>query len=580
MSNRARLVQNICGGVSKSAIAKIGLGYSLNCYPEVQNSESSCTIAMRTVSGQAEFCKVDGRCRGLYRVSRGLNNKPALYGVFGSTLYIFYTNGDAVKIADLDSNNGEVHMCETGGYGSAWPHLIMVDGTSVYAVNTGLSIGDQAADFKRIALPFRVNSKTEKIKPTHCAYLYGYLVVNDAGTDAFYTSYQYPFEIEDTEPPEFYEKRRDFIFWWNSLSEERQSDYKSGSIHDSYWDEYKEFIEGTADDTPEKNDIFRIYTIQFALYGFVTYSEWSPDNTTALISNGSKLYTFGDRSWQVFSYNDDADNPFSSPDNAAGQVGIKAPNSLAGIGRTVIWLGSSDVGENGVFMLEDTKLTRVSTNDIERELKEMKNPENAYSSIWQEHQHLFYSLTFEDSNKTFVYDVSEDSWHCRASYDPSSRLMFWRYNHLTFAYGKIFCAAFGALCTLDDNKFDEHDGRCILKLRRGAVLTSDAMPFFIDELKLIANQGQHSFQDQNKLKWDHFKDFNPRVSFRYSWDGSTFSDYEDAYLGKVGEYYYDTSIFGLGFGTFFTLEISTTENIPLAIENVLISWSPTSMMRY
>jgi hypothetical protein len=112
-------------------------------------------------------------------------------------------------------------------------------------------------------------------------------------------------------------------------------------------------------------------------------------------------------------------------------------------------------------------------------------------------------------------------------------------------------------------------------MRRGAVLVSNDQPFFIDELKLIANQGQHSFNDQ----YDNME-LNPRVSFRYSWDGSTWSDYEDAYLGKIGQYEYDTSLFGLGFGSFFTIEISTTENIPFSIQNVLINWTPTPMMRY
>lgn len=88
-------------------------------------------------------------------------------------------------------------MCETGGYGSAHPHLIITDGSHVYAVNTGLPLADQAKEFAEhgnIQLPLRVNSTTDFIKPTHCAYLFGYLIVNDAGTDAFYTSYQYPFE--------------------------------------------------------------------------------------------------------------------------------------------------------------------------------------------------------------------------------------------------------------------------------------------------------------------------------------------------------------------------------------------------
>ena len=571
----AKIISNICGGITKSNVAKIGLGESINMYPEIQQNDSSCQIAMRTICGMVKSLDIQGNCRGIYRVSRGYDNKPVLYTVYDQTLYLIDENHTIEEIGTIESVGTECHMCETGGYGSAHPHLIITDGTNVYAVNTGLSIGDQQLDLKKLELPLRVNSKTQYIRPTHCAYLYGYLIVNDAGTDAFYTSYQYPFETEDSQTPQFYEERKNFINWWITLPDNIKQEYIAGTRQDLQYKRYEKFIKGTADDTPEKDDVFQVWTVQYARYGFITYSEWCPDNTIALISNGSKLYTFGERSWQVFSYNDDKNNPFSSPDNAAGNIGIKAPDSLAILSTTAIFLGSSDVGENGIFMISDTNLKRISTQDIERELSQIKNPQNAYSSIWQEHQHVFYSITFEDSQKTFVYDVSENAWHYRSSYDEVNHLTFWRYNHATFAYGKIFFGTKNALVYMDENKYTEHDGRCMLKLRRGAVLTSNDQPFYIDEMKLIANQGQHSFNDQ----YDNME-LNPRVSFRYSWDGATWSDYEDAYLGKIGMYEYDTSLFGLGFGSFFTIEISTTENIPFSIQNVLINWTPTSMMRY
>ena len=425
MANQARLIENIAGTISKSNLAKVGLGESVNMFVEQQQNadEKSTAILMRTVMGEVKAVDISGRCRGMYRVSRGYDNRPVLYAVYDHTLYLINQDHTYNAIANISSTGTECHMCETGGYGSAHPHLIIVDGTSVYAVNTGLSVGDQQMDFKSIKLPARVNSNNS-INPTHCAYLYGYLIVNDAGTDAFYTSYQYPFEIEDTQDPSFYTDRENFVTWWMSLDDATKLAYKNGEIHDAYYDQWKAFIDGTADDTPEKYDVFRVDTVEFAKYGFITYSEWCPDNTIALCSNGSKLYTFGERSWQVFSYNDDQNNPFTSPDNAAGNIGIKAPNSLAMLGNTVLWLGSSDIGDNGVFMISDTAIKRISTQDIEREITQIVNPENAYSQIWQEHQHVFYSITFEDSKKTFVYDVSEDAWHYRASYDKYNRLTF------------------------------------------------------------------------------------------------------------------------------------------------------------
>lgn len=530
MASQVKLIQNIAGGLSRSQLVKVGLGDSLNMFPEMQSqNEHSCAVLVRSVCGERGFSgRLDGECRGLYRVSRGVDGNPALYGVFGNVLYLFQEDGTAEVIQRIDTSGTECRMVETGGYGNANPHLVIVDGTNCYAVPTTVPVATQRHDFRTIALPERVTSSDELIKPTHCAYLYGYLIVNDEGSDAFYTSIQYPGE---------------------TLDSNNNVDY----------------------------DWFRLAST--ANKGFITYSEWCPDNTTALISNGSRLLTLGPRSWQLFSYNNDKLMPFTSPDNAAGNIGIKAPNSLAMLGHTALWLGASDIGENGVFCITGDEIKRVSTSDLEREFAMMQHPENAYASIWQEHRHTFYSLTFEDSKMTYVYDIGEGAWHRRASYDDKNNLTFWRYNHATFAYNRTMVASGSDLCYMDENEFQEHDGRPILKMRRGCVLTNDDKPFYIDSLEIVGNQGQHTVNLFELLRGemapnDQAEGVNPRVSIRYSWDGATFSDYEDYFLGKQGEYEWNTVVWQCGLGKYFTLEISTTEKIPFCIQNLKVEYSP------
>lgn len=522
MASRCLLVQNIAGSVSRSNIAKVGLSDALNMYAETQNpNEHSTQLLMRSASGEKLFVTsaLDGACRGMYRVSRGIDGNPALYCVFGQKLYLVDYDADIHEIATLDTVGSEVRMVETGGYQSAHPHLVLVDGTNCYAVDCTVPVATQRTDFRTIALPVRPTDKLTNIKPTHVVYCYNYLAINDEGSDAYYLSYQYPFEVT------------------------------------------------TADDEIDY-DIFRLASTENI--GFITYSEWCPDNTTCLVCTGSKMYTLGPRSWQAWSFNDDVAFPFSSPDNAAGGIGIKAPNSAAVLGSSVLFLGASDIGENGVFMLQDTKITRISTGDLEREISNVVNPENAYGQIWQEHRHAFYALTFEDSKVTYVYDITEGVWHRRGSYDNTNNLTFWRYNHATFAYNRTMVAGENYLCCMDENCYEEHDGRRILKMRRGAVLTSNDQPFYIDSAELITNNGQHSFNN------DTSEDFNPRVSIRYSWDGSTWSDYEDYYLGLIGNYEWSTTVWQLGLGRYFTLEISTTEKIPFTIQNLKIGWQQCS----
>ena len=102
MANRCLLVQNIAGALSRSNIVKVGLGDSLNMYPETQSpTEHSTSLLMRSIDGAHVFTDgLEGKCRGLYRVSRSYWNTPVLYGVFGHGLYLFEPDGTVHRIAD------------------------------------------------------------------------------------------------------------------------------------------------------------------------------------------------------------------------------------------------------------------------------------------------------------------------------------------------------------------------------------------------------------------------------------------------------------------------------------------------
>lgn len=115
MANSVKLVQNIAGGISKSNLVKVGLGESINCYPEIQDiNEHSCQILNRTVEGQVQAALIPGKCRGMYRVSRGYDNRPVLYAVYDDTLYLIHEDNSWNTIGTIPSIGTECHMVETG----------------------------------------------------------------------------------------------------------------------------------------------------------------------------------------------------------------------------------------------------------------------------------------------------------------------------------------------------------------------------------------------------------------------------------------------------------------------------------
>lgn len=511
-----QFITNFVGFSTASDLAKIGKGYTLNMFRETQDStEHAFTSILRPFPGYKGVAYVDGTPRGLYRVSRGEGGKPCVYGVWGDVLYLL-SGVQALPVGNVNVGTDDVHFAETGGEGSAHPHLVVVDGKGVFAVDTTLRYGEQIADFRQIALPYRAGTSDRRIEPTHVAYAYGYLVVNDSGTDAMHYTYQYPFEKTNSK----------------------------GEI---------------------ENDIFRCVegsSEYLSPNGWVEYSEWQPDNTLALIGNGSRIFTFGERSYQIFSYSTLGDTPFTSPDTASQMIGIKNADTLCGFGSRVMWLGSAEMGECQVFSLSnDGTLERISTPEIERRISKF-NVATAKAFSFQYWRHPFYCLSFQSDGVTLCYDFSEQGWVDLGSFDSSRNIGCYRY--FSFALdeqGRYLAQYAGGVAMIDGSRWCEHDDTPILRKRTGGIVQVNHSAFFIDAVRLLTNNGEYSGG-----KDDYRNDY--RVTMRYSSDGVTFTDAESFSLGKSGQYDFDVVWYNLGIAKYFTFEVSCSEDVPFAIYGI------------
>lgn len=529
---QTNLIQNLVGGWSVSDVRIANLSESINLYVETQGLGASSTQLLRSISGSTRILQLSGPCRGLFEASRGKDGKPVLFAVFGHSLYVIRNQSQAFELtSDLTDTSEPVSMTETGGEGSANPHLILVDGASVWAVNTELDNEGMKNDIRTIALPYRVRQDDKsnpvvRIQPTHCAYCYNYLIVNDKDTDAFYLSYQYPFE--------------------RTVQGTSQVDY----------------------------DIFMIDSVRaveagYKNYGFITYAEWYPDNITALISNSSLLYTFGPKSTQIFTYNSDVDAPFVSPTNAANSIGIKAIRSLSCVGDYVFWLGASSIGENGIYQWKGNELSKISTPEIERKISLMKNPSDAVGQVWTETGHMFYALTFNDDDYTLVYDLTENLWHRRSTKDEFTAVHHkWRLGFATLHRNKLmFGTPDGSLVYLDFNKWKEYDDRPIIRLRRSGMLMNNYQKFFIDGIKLVCNTGD--FNNQELLQ----EGKAPQLMLRYSEQGGPWSNQKLGFMGKQGQYQYDVNWYKLGLHSICAVEVSISDNVNFALLGGKIQYS-------
>ena len=513
-----QLLQNIVGGSRQADRRLLNSSYSQNMYPEPQGEGALSSSVLRSIQGMETRLELPGTPRGSFVASRGLRGEERLFVCYDTAVYAIDPDGKggyvATKCFNVALSSSPVSFCETGG-GAESTYIVCVDGTNCFAVKADTDPNDFSTEYHVITLP--VNAKGETIRPTHCAYLYNYLVVNDVNSDAFYRSEAYPFENEE-----------------------------NGSTN------YDVFT----------HDVVLEETLTT---GFYTFAEWMPDNITALISTGSNLWVMGDRSFQVFQYQNSVNNPFTSPNTAAQAIGILAPHSLARIGEQVFWLGASDIGHLGVYQASGTSPQRISNPDLEREMASLDSPNAAVGQAWVENAHLFYAITL--GGKTFVYDASTGLWHNRVSTTyGTNKDNEWRYKFAIRYGSKGWFFTRGACVTQTESKFTEHDGTPIIRIRRGGAIINNFQPFFIDAVRLVCTNGYASQTE-----------YNPCIMMRYSTD--LVSDWNERIgsLGRRGQYNFVTEFLDLGLASSFVLEFSCSDNCPFDIIACPIIWTPCGM---
>lgn len=114
-------------------------------------------------------------CRGLYLSSSGpqsSNRAPRLYGVWGNDVYRFDENYQQSYLIGTVSDNGDpVSMIDNGF------DFVLVDGEQMYKY--ALDLDDGESGWSTVDMPYVPGSSTEKIKPTHVAFLGQRLIVNN-----------------------------------------------------------------------------------------------------------------------------------------------------------------------------------------------------------------------------------------------------------------------------------------------------------------------------------------------------------------------------------------------------------------
>ncbi len=168
--------------------------------------------------------------------------------------------------------------------------------------------------------------------------------------------------------------------------------------------------------------------------GFAT-SEIQPDPVIANVVVGDELYSLGKSTVQIWRAvgGGDAD-AFDTFAGAYINKGCIARDTAQRVDAALMWVAD----DRCVFRTAGPDASRVVNRDVEEALAGMTEAEVSASTAWvyTDGSKVFYVLRPPVGGRAFAYDVAEDVWAERTTYDAEA----YRHGFYAFAYDKHFVA--------------------------------------------------------------------------------------------------------------------------------------------
>ena len=303
-------------------------------------------------------------------------------------------------------------------------------------------------------------------------------------------------------------------------------------------------------------------------------AEGSPDGLVSLIVDHREAWLFGSNSVEVWYDSGAADFPLERIQGAYNEIGCVAAYSVAKLDNGVFWLGGDARGEGIVYRTNGYTGARISTHAVEWQIQQYGDISDAIGYTYQQDGHAFYVLTFPSAGKTWVYDVSTQSWAERAAWvngaftrHRSNCQMAFNHEILVGDYND------GRIYAFDLNVFadDDQPQRWLRSWR--------ALPQDQNDLRRTA---QHSLQldAETGVGVVYGQGDTPQVVLRWSDDGGhTWSNEHWASMGAIGAYGTRTFWRRLGMTTKLrdrVYEVSGTDPVKISIVGAELLLSQTN----
>jgi hypothetical protein len=291
-----------------------------------------------------------------------------------------------------------------------------------------------------------------------------------------------------------------------------------------------------------------LLAVTFDPLNFAT-AEGQPDNLRAVISDHRELFLFGSETIEVWYNSGDPDFPFDRNQGAFVEKGLAGPYTVAKQDNTVFFVGS----DLRVYALRGYTPDPISNDAVEADLEGVDTC-LCYAYTYFEDGQLFYKLFIPDSDVTWVYEVTTNTWHRRAKLDGGMHQSNCKtyFNKMTLVGDNEN----GNIYNMTRKVFWDADVPRMYNLTLPTIYRGRDL-FSIENFELDMTTGAYAGQDPN---------FGPEMQLRVSKDGgNTWGGWKTEPIGKLGEYEARARWFRFGTARDFVIQCRCSENMAMDI---------------
>lgn len=255
----------------------------------------------------------------------------------------------------------------------------------------------------------------------------------------------------------------------------------------------------------------------FNALNFAT-AEAAPDDLVGMEVDHRQVILFGSETLEIWDNVGGSGFPFSRALNGVAEIGCFNGDTIAKVDNSVFWLAN----DYTIRRLNGITPVKVSTYAVEDFLSGVDvSTGSAY--CYSQNGHSFYVLNF--STGCWVYDVTSDKWHERASY-PND---YYRWQTHAVAYGQQYVgdAYSDVVGYFDPDVYVESGSTQIMSWTYQPVYADNRRAFH-SRLEVVLETGVGLTSGQGS---------DPEIMLECSDDGGrTWRSFPNRRIGRIGEY--------------------------------------------